>query len=788
MRTITTLSIRFCFLALLLVSARTSAQVPGGSILWLRADRGVVVQNGHIARWQDQSGRGNDAVMADTSKQPDLITSTQNGKPAILFRGANYLDCPPIFPTRHDYTICMVAKIDDGSTNNLLSGHVYPGHTLWAYWDADPRITHADPRHVTTSPIRIWPSAFYCVTASYREFDQQAALYVSGAFADSSFIGPTTDSTISLGSCAENFFLKGEIQEVLLYDRVLGKSERDSVDTYFMAKYVIARAEPIPKPDSTFSVLPHNLQLYPRGADDSATVPIAGTIYRTGFDSVSVVEFKNGQVIATLAQTLQYADGKASFSLTPRIHAELSEYRFDVHLTRGHLDSIIASRDSIVCGEVLMVDGQGNSSPGFISYRYTNEFCRSFGVKYSTDPRDTLWEISWPDGGSVGAWALRFQQDLVEREHLPSCCINGAVGGTNIEEHEPNDTDKYNLWSIYGEQFYKATKAGVRMHARVRIWDQGEANYAPGYYQKFLRLYGSWKEDYPALQKIYLIQLRPNGCYFGNIDMRDVQRAMGDSLKDVEPIAAAAIPGQDGCHYSDSGCIARGDRFFASVSRDFYGSTDTADLRSPNAIFAYYTNANHNQIAILFSPRGVSLHKTNDTVVNGFLGKLEDNLYTDDISVRVQSVSFDLDTMFVDLDKTTNATTIAYLHDQHYAGSDTVIYEGPWIVNSRGYGALLWYHLPIHWWPLAVRPDAPNASLAVYPNPTAHSVQIDWPQATGALHAHIINELGAVVWSQSMGFSGSTVTLDFGPLPAGAYVLELTSGSLRERRKILIEP
>ncbi len=755
--------------------------VPSNPILWLQANKGVILEQGHVAVWQDQSGHSNDAYMNDSNSRPDLLIDS--GGPAIKFNGWNYLQGPNIFPANSDYTIAVVAKLDDSTAiNNLVSGY---GHALYFANNSYPRVVHKWFQNQEVSPISVWHNGFSVITATYSQSYQQAALYVNGQFADSSYILSNIDSTFFVGTYQKNYFLHGEIEEILLYPRELVPPDRDSLDNYLLHKYAIAPAAPLPGPDSTFALVPKQFQLYGRGADDSASVPVIGTIYTPGFDSIYAVQFKNGIPVMRKSQPLNYNQGRARFGFSFRIHAELTEYRFDLHLVRGAFDSLLTSRDSIVCGDIFLMDGQSNAYMGFQVDTFRNEFCRTFGVKGSQNLRDTNWGLDY----GVGAAASRIQQDLLFYDHMPSCCINESLGGTNIESHERNDSDFFDLRTMYGRELYRTVQAGLDSDVHAMFWLQGESNYAPGYYNKFLKLYQNWHQDYPDLQKIYLLQIRPNYCTFGNIDMRDVQRWMGDSLHDVEPIAAAALPFQDGCHYYDSGYRFMGDRFYLSLARDFYHATDTSNLRSPNAIWAWWTQPDHHQIAVLFSPSDAIVHATDDTTIDGIFATLKDYLYPDDTNSHVESVAFDKDTLFMNLDVPGKTQSIAYLPDQWYNGSDTAVYEGPWIENQRGLGALLWYRLPIANQPFSgVSEVSKPIDFTLAPNPSSGPVTADASALTGPVQATLISETGAVVWQRTLPPDHPMhVTFNFSAEPSGIYVLQLRNEMTLAEHKFILE-
>src|SRR5665213_788127 len=774
----------FGVIIFVLMCSTVRAQIPQAPILWLQADKGIVQQNGHVAIWHDQSGLGNDVRMDDTTIRPDVVMDS--GRPAILFHGWNYLEGPSIFPANADYTIAVVTKLNDSTAiNNLVSGN---SHALYFANNRYPRVVHRSFLYQEVSTVPVWPAAagFSAITALYSQSHQYAKLFVNDQFADSSWVAPTYDTTLLIGSFNRGYFLQGEIEEVLLYNRQLDSGERESLNAYLMSRYGIAQAPPPPRPDSTFSQLPKPLPMYPRGEDDSVTVPITGAIYSLGFDSIFLLQFKNGIPISRVNQPLVYDNGRAPFAFAPRIHAELSEYRFEVHLVRGTLDSVIARRDSIACGDMFLMDGQGISFKGFDVDTFRSEFCRTVGPWASENLRDTSWLIA---DHSVGAADQRVLQDILAYQGLPGCSINESVGGTNIESHFRNDTDKYDLRTIYGRMLYRTTKSGMLGAVKVIYWLQGEANYAPGYYQKFLKLYDAWKEDYPNLQKVYLLQIRPNGCDFGNPGMRDVQRVMGDSLPDVEPMASAAIPYQNRCEYFDSGYRFMGDWFYQSLARDFYHVTDTGNLRSPNPIWAWWTDSGHRQIAILFSPPDAQLHATDDTTVDGIFAALKDYIYPNDASSHVESVSFDNDTMFVNLDNPGKTQALGYLPAQFYNGSDTPVYERPWIVNQRGFGALLWYHLPIADTPFSrVLAVIDSSNFQITPNPTSRSITIDASEFPGAAQVTLLSETGAILWRKSLAADhAALITFDLAGEASGCYMLQITNGHTSSERKFILE-
>jgi hypothetical protein len=65
--------------------AVTPLTIFGSSVeLWLRADLGVTIGTG-VSAWADQSGKGRHCTQATGSRQPTVVSSWKNGKPALDF-------------------------------------------------------------------------------------------------------------------------------------------------------------------------------------------------------------------------------------------------------------------------------------------------------------------------------------------------------------------------------------------------------------------------------------------------------------------------------------------------------------------------------------------------------------------------------------------------------------------------------------------------------------------------------------------------------------------------------
>jgi hypothetical protein len=794
----------FFLLFILVVASDLFAQMSDTPILWLKADSGITLSSGNIVSWLDQSGKNNSVRQDSVWAQPILLTNLINGHSAVKFQGWNhFLTGPSVFPCKRDYTITAVIRIDDSTAiQNILSG---TAHALFFSGDLFPRVVHEDFALTAISRLKLG-SGFGIVTVRYSEYNEQVKFYVNGQSGDSLYIRTNhTDSTLLIGAFNNAYGLNGAIAEIILYDRQISEEERGLLEGSLRSKYGISLGAPQPKPDSTFTSIPANLQLYPRDKNDSAVVTIAGSIFESAFtshyDSIYVEGFKNDTLYCHTMSYLNFADGKAPFAFECNIHAELSEYKFTVHLKNILSDTTITTRTNIACGDVFFIGGESNSMMGFWSTPYQNEYCRTFGTNLLQNIRDTLWAFSdaqrWGDGPSVSGWGLMLQKLIKEKIHIPTCIIDGGLAGTIIPWHLRVDSMPNSLQTIYGRWHYRAQKAGVDKAAKAIFWLHGEIDYYnplnPYYTDDFKILYKQWHEDYPGLEKIYLVQIRPAYCVDQpDVRLRNWQREFQDSLSGIVSISSTMFPDQDGCHYFPEGFQGIADQLLPILARDFYASTDTIGILSPNIIKAFYTTSQNNEIALLFSPHNSGISTTNDTTVGNISATMKDYLYPDDELGKVESIRFSGDTLFLKLYSSSTATTISYIPDRYYNGSDSVFYEGPWLKSSRGIGALIFWHFPIDDWKSDT--NIPyidnNVTLDVMPNPVANItvVKFNLPQESDITLSiyDVLGEKITTLFSGKETIGVHAIPFDTRSLSAGEYFCRLQDADKTVTQKIIV--
>ncbi|MBX7043337.1 MAG: hypothetical protein K1X85_10595 [Ignavibacteria bacterium] len=452
--------------------------------------------------------------------------------------------------------------------------------------------------------------------------------------------------------------------------------------------------------------LPRNLQFYARDEDDSAFVRYSGLLSTSGYDSVYIEVYRNNVLWKRKSNKLNYTSGSAAFSIGQNIYCELAEYKFRLYIKAGSTSTLMNTADSLVCGDVYLVAGQSNSHPTSSYATYKNEFCRSFGVQTANyngnnyNPADTAWGLSRADGSvyyfsgpyNVGVWALKLQEMIRNTYGIPTCFINGGRASTTISMNLKNASNPTDLSSVYGKLLYRVQKSGLASKVKAIFWYQGESDGTTAwtnYLSSFRTLYNTWKSDYPNFEKVFLFQTRPCCSEQYASQLREVQRKLPDEFPNIELISTAGIPYYEGCHFGYYGYLELANIVLRPFSYYFYGGTDTLNMRPPNIKAAFFTTPSKNEIAVLFSNSNAASWPA-DTLNQ----RMKDYFYLDGQTGKVQQGSVSGDTLKLKLYAASTATKLSYLptvwnHD------DSLVYEGPFIKNSRRVGVLSFHDYPI---------------------------------------------------------------------------------------------
>lgn len=454
-----------------------------------------------------------------------------------------------------------------------------------------------------------------------------------------------------------------------------------------------------------FTVCPQDMQLYPRIADNKAEVRISGYAQRSDISSLTFTKKRNNAVQEEKPITVTKG---VPFDVAFSITAELAEYRFEYRIGEGE-NQLLA--DSVVAGDVYLITGQsngaasGSGNPGVV-----NEYWRNFGCVQKTqayNPADTIWGKSNSAGWGYGrmfynGWSgYIVQRNLLQEQNMPTAVLNIAIGGSSLNQNLPNEANREDLNTFYGEGLYRMRKAGVKDAVKAIIWVQGESD-QNGLYEdyalRFDKLYNAWKQDYPNVERIYVSQINVGcGVSMYASEMREMQRLFGETYDDVTVITNIGITIRyDSCHYVDDGYDRLYTQFSRLIERDIYGKQFDKPLTSPAVQSVRWTDETKSAIEIRFDQ---------EMVWPGIMwGRDMKDYFYDEKEQPIPMASGKVD----ESDKhivvltlssgATRPTHLTYGPDSYVysatRGMDT-LYVDPWLRNADGYAALTFNRYPI---------------------------------------------------------------------------------------------
>ncbi len=345
----------------------------------------------------------------------------------------------------------------------------------------------------------------------------------------------------------------------------------------------------------------------------------AGTLAEAA-DSVFVRVFADDQPFAT--ETAKLAADK-KYSLSVKLNLGLVKYRTEFGSKTGDKETVLHTAKNIVCGDAFLLIGQSNAVAtdfGEENPLVPSNWVRTFGANPYGDPdgsRLKLWanaEARSPDGKSeIGYWGMELGRRLVESEKIPICIVNGAVGGSRIDQHQRNNADPTDVSTIYGRLLWRVQQAKLTHGIRAVIWHQGENDQgADGptggygyetYRQFFVDLAASWKEDYPNIQHYYAFQIWPKACAMGingsDNRLREVQRTLPKLFSNLSVISTLGVKPPGGCHFPAAG-YAEFARFLHPMMQYHLYHRFVNSFNPPNLQRAYFTSTQRDELVLEF--------------------------------------------------------------------------------------------------------------------------------------------------------------------------------------------
>ena len=236
-----------------------------GLQLWLKADAGVTLNGSNVSTWADQSGNGNDAIQRDSLRQPLLVKDGLNGKPTIRFDGLNNRLGLTGSKRMTQISLFIVFKIDSGTyvSHNLIEfrdidadGSEWGVNLQTSYTGFSPDIVNIFAGRGEVRAVAPRCAAFgvwHSISAVTDRVMSTTTVRENGINAQTTMPHNNLSISVPIGNPTGTggqiagpdgtqpppgrTAAKCDIAEVILYDRVLSDSLRQSVEQYLGMKY-----------------------------------------------------------------------------------------------------------------------------------------------------------------------------------------------------------------------------------------------------------------------------------------------------------------------------------------------------------------------------------------------------------------------------------------------------------------------------------------------------------------------------------------------------------------------
>lgn len=225
------------FITLLLISSVISIQTNAQSIstnglqLWLKSDSGIVTSSNKVIEWKDISGNNNHCLQTDPSLQPLINTNLPNlnNKNSIVMDG---VDDFMSFSTRISdiRTVFFVLR----HSGNIVAFEPVLGDDIgYDFIGDDFSATLFNPAytnvHILNGNIRINKMPLATVLSAQKT--------TSYSIVSLTTTGNVAASRLTKDRANASRVWNGEYSEVIIYNRLLGSTEIDSIENYLVGKY-----------------------------------------------------------------------------------------------------------------------------------------------------------------------------------------------------------------------------------------------------------------------------------------------------------------------------------------------------------------------------------------------------------------------------------------------------------------------------------------------------------------------------------------------------------------------
>ena len=442
---------------------------------------------------------------------------------------------------------------------------------------------------------------------------------------------------------------------------------------------------------------PVDNQFYARDENNEGTIYYNGTLDESA-DSVFLKVYADDKPYK--GEALKPGADK-SYAFAVKLKPGLVKYKVEFGTKRGSTEKLLQTVTNIVCGDAYIIQGQSNAlatDTGEKSPPDTSEWIRSYG-RPEGNAKDTpanlwcnpVWKAEKGEKAELGYWGMELAKRLVASNKIPVFFINGAAGGTRIDQHQRNEADPTDLTTIYGRTLWRVQQAKLTHGIRGILWHQGENNQgsaAPtgdfdwkSYEDYFIALSAAWKQDFPNIQHYYVFQIWPNACSMagdsGGGDMiREVQRSLPRLYSNLSVMSTLGIKPPGGCHFPLVGWAEFARMIQPLIERDNYGKKVTDSITPPNLKQAAYSNAAKDTITLEFDQPVI------------WMNSLTSQIYLEGEKDKVASGTVKGNVVTLKLKSPGTAQHITYLKERAWNQNDLIL-------GANGIAALTFCNVPL---------------------------------------------------------------------------------------------
>ncbi len=442
---------------------------------------------------------------------------------------------------------------------------------------------------------------------------------------------------------------------------------------------------------------PVDNQFYARDDKNEGTLFYNGTLNETG-DAVFLKVYADDKLIKNESQKIG-SDKTYAFSV--KLKPGLIKYKVEFGTRSGNSETVLHTVTNLVCGDAYLIQGQSNALATDTREKSppeTSDWIRSYGsppAKPNGIPSNEwcnpVWKAQHGEPAELGWWGMELAKRLVASQQIPICIINGAVGGTRIDQHQRNEADPTDLTTIYGRALWRVQQAGLTHGIRGILWHQGENNQGSAspagdydwksYQDFFVELSSAWKQDFPNVQHYYVFQIWPNACSMsgnsgcGNM-IREIQRRLPRLYSNMSVMSTVGTKPPGGCHFPLAGWSEFARSIQPLIERDNYAKVFTQSITPPNLKQAGYTSAKQDEIALEFDQPVV------------WTNSLVSQFHLDGQAGKVISGNASGNVLTLKLTSAASAKTITYLDEKTWS-NENLLY------GQNGIAALTFCEVPL---------------------------------------------------------------------------------------------